>query len=53
MANITFTYDLEEHLPNRQGQARYPAITEKVLGFLAGKNIQGTFYLILQFWKFH
>ena len=32
---ITFTLDLEDHRPVREGAERYPAITRTVLEFLA------------------
>ena len=42
---ITFTLDLEDHRPVREGAERYPAITRTVLEFLAERSVRGTFFV--------
>lgn len=44
--SITFTLDLEDHRPDDTSPARYPEIVEKILEFLDGKKIKGTFFTV-------
>ena len=43
---LTFTFDLEDHMPHRKEEKRYPFIMEKILAFLTEKKINGTFFVV-------
>lgn len=43
---VTFTLDVEDHRPNAEAELRYPHLTRQVLGFLAERNIRGTFFVV-------
>jgi len=43
---ITFSLDLEDHRADKSGPPRYPAMTRRVLDFLAERNVRGTFFVV-------
>lgn len=43
---ITFTFDLEEHRARPTSPPRYRVMTERVLDFLDGLAIKGTFFIV-------
>jgi polysaccharide deacetylase family protein (PEP-CTERM system associated) len=43
---ITFTLDLEDYLPPPNPAPRYPQIMERVIDFLDGQGVKGTFFVV-------
>ena len=43
---ITFTVDLEDHAGGGDGAPRYPAMTRRILAFLAERKVQATFFIV-------
>jgi len=43
---ITFTFDLEDSRTDRSRPARFEAMTDQVLTFLAGRGVRGTFFVV-------
>ena len=46
MAPVTFTFDLEDSRPSAALPERFPAVTERVLAFLDGLGVRGTFFVV-------
>ena len=43
---MVFTFDLEDHRPNDSYSKRYPEITDRLLGFLAERDIEATVFVL-------
>jgi polysaccharide deacetylase family protein (PEP-CTERM system associated) len=43
---ITFTLDLEDYLPLPNPAPRYPQVMERVIDFLDGQKVKGTFFIV-------
>ena len=43
---VTLTFDIEDHRPSPSWEARYPALSRDLLGYLDERNIRATFFVV-------